>query len=250
MQRRHAQQNHLDCQGWVDSPSQLTIGDWVNGYHDKLFKLLHQFLRVVSNALIVDIHYNAHYSHRMTKRFVHVLRELAIHVERNWQSWAKKACMMIDERVFVRSQALEQGRRLDNEENNIDGKIARVGLSSFHGLKEAVPQSRGTIMTNWRLHIQLCAPGTWDESTYCILIQGLSISNSRKSHDMTNCRSTTIFHFLNVNYFINEPSKVGLTVQRACIFVCKAEVCARYSKKITAWLLLMIKFNEMNIMSL
>jgi len=38
--------------------------------------------------------------------------------------------LMFDERVLVRSQAQEQGRRLHNEENDIDGKLAQVDVSS------------------------------------------------------------------------------------------------------------------------
>ena len=48
---------------------------------DKILKLLPQFLTVMSNAAIVDIHYKDHHSHRMTERFLDALRK--IHVERN-----------------------------------------------------------------------------------------------------------------------------------------------------------------------
>ena len=77
MQRRHAQQSYLDCQGWAESPSQR-LG---SRHYDKLLKLLHQFHTMMSNAIIVDMYEKDRHTHRMTTRFVDVLRE--IHVERN-----------------------------------------------------------------------------------------------------------------------------------------------------------------------
>jgi len=47
--------------------------------------------------------------------------------------------MMFDERASVWNQAQEQGRRLHDEENDINGKLAQDYMSSLHG--EAVPQS-------------------------------------------------------------------------------------------------------------
>jgi len=41
--------------------------------------------------------------------------------------------------LWVRIQAREQGRRLHDEENDIDGKLVQVDVSSLH--REAVPQS-------------------------------------------------------------------------------------------------------------
>ena len=38
--------------------------------------------------------------------------------------------VMFGERALVRSQAQEQGRRLHNKENDIDGKLAQVDVSS------------------------------------------------------------------------------------------------------------------------
>jgi len=50
---------------------------------DKFLKSLRQFLTVISNAVIIDVHYKNHHSHRMATRFVDALRE--IHVEKKCQ---------------------------------------------------------------------------------------------------------------------------------------------------------------------
>jgi len=78
------------------------------------------------------------------------------------------------------------------------------------------------IITSWRLHVQVFAVGesTGDESTHCSVIQIMPSWNSRKSQDTTNCRSKTNVH-------------------RDKAF-----------KEITAWLLLIIEFNEVNMMAL
>jgi len=66
---------------WIVKDGQrVQVSAWVDGHHDKLLKYLPQFLTVMSNAAIVDIHYKDHQSHRMTTRFLDALRE--IHVER------------------------------------------------------------------------------------------------------------------------------------------------------------------------
>jgi len=73
---------------WIVKDGQrVQVSAWVDGHHDKLLKYLPQFLTVMSNAAIVDIHYKDHQSHRMTTRFLDALRE--IHVERNCQWRAK-----------------------------------------------------------------------------------------------------------------------------------------------------------------
>jgi len=67
---------------WIVKDGQrFQVGAWVYGHHDKLLKFLRQFLTVMSNVAIVDIHYKDHHSHRMTTRFLDALRE--INVERN-----------------------------------------------------------------------------------------------------------------------------------------------------------------------
>jgi len=69
---------------WIVKDGQrVQVGAWVHGHHIKLLKFLHQFLKFMSNAAIVDIHYKKIYSHRMTPQFVDAPRE--IHVERNCQ---------------------------------------------------------------------------------------------------------------------------------------------------------------------
>ena len=69
---------------WIVKDGQrVQVSAWVYGHHDKLLKYLPQFLTVMSNAAIVDIHYKDHHSHRMTTRFLDALRE--IHVEINCQ---------------------------------------------------------------------------------------------------------------------------------------------------------------------
>jgi len=61
----------------------VQVGAWVHGPQNKLLKFLPQFLTVMLNAAIVDIHYKDHHSHRMTTLILDTLRE--IHVERNCQ---------------------------------------------------------------------------------------------------------------------------------------------------------------------
>jgi len=69
---------------WIVKDGQrVQVSAWVCGHHDKILKFLPQFLTIMSNAAIVDIHYKDHHSHRMTKQFLDALRE--IHVERNCQ---------------------------------------------------------------------------------------------------------------------------------------------------------------------
>jgi len=67
----------------VKDVQRVQVGAWFHGHLDKLLKFLPQFLTVMSNAVIVDIHYKDHHSHRMTTRFLDALLE--IHVERNCQ---------------------------------------------------------------------------------------------------------------------------------------------------------------------
>ena len=67
---------------WIVKDGQrVQVGAWFHGHHDKLLKLLPKFLTVMSNAVIVDMYEKDRHTHRMTTRFVDVLRE--IHVERN-----------------------------------------------------------------------------------------------------------------------------------------------------------------------
>ena len=55
---------------WIVKDGQrVQVSAWVDGHHDKLLKYLPQFLTVMSNAAIVDIHYKDQHSHRMTTRF-------------------------------------------------------------------------------------------------------------------------------------------------------------------------------------
>jgi len=69
---------------WIVNDGQRAQVDaWVHGHYDKLLKLLHQFLPVMSNAVIVDTHCKDHHRHRMTTRFVDALKN--IHVEINCQ---------------------------------------------------------------------------------------------------------------------------------------------------------------------
>jgi len=76
------------------------------------------------------------------------------------------------------------------------------------------------IITSWHLHVQVFAVGesTGDESTYCIVIKRMPTWNSRKSRTTTNCCSKTSVHTA--------------------------------FKKITAWVLLIVEFNEVNMMAL
>jgi len=67
---------------WIVKDGQrVQVGAWFHGHHDKLLKFLPQFLTVMSNAAIVDIHYKDQHSHRMTTRSLDALRE--IHVKRS-----------------------------------------------------------------------------------------------------------------------------------------------------------------------
>ena len=69
---------------WIVKDGQrVQVGACIHDHHDKPLKFLPQFLTVMSNAAIVDIHYKDHHSHRMTTQFLDALRE--IHVERNCQ---------------------------------------------------------------------------------------------------------------------------------------------------------------------
>jgi len=41
---------------WIVKDGQrVQVSAWVHGHYDKLLKLLHQFLTVMSNAVIVDL---------------------------------------------------------------------------------------------------------------------------------------------------------------------------------------------------
>ena len=42
----------------VEDGQRVQVGAWIHGHHDKLLKSLHQFLTLMSNADIVDTHYN------------------------------------------------------------------------------------------------------------------------------------------------------------------------------------------------
>jgi len=55
-----------------------------------------------------------------------MLREIANEEQNLGVNWP----VMFDERALVRSQAQEQGRRLHDEENDIDGKLAQDDVSS------------------------------------------------------------------------------------------------------------------------
>ena len=117
----------VDLHWIVKDGQRVQVGAWVHGHHDKLLKFLHQFLTVMSNTAINDIHYKDYKSHRMTTLFVDTLRE--IHVERNCQWWTKLGVnwpVMFDERALVWSQAREQGRRLHDKENDIDEKLTQM----------------------------------------------------------------------------------------------------------------------------
>ena len=74
---------HIEVIWIVKDGQRVQVGAWFHGIHDKLLKFLCQFLTIISNAAIVDIHYKDHHSHRMITRFLDALRE--IHVERNCQ---------------------------------------------------------------------------------------------------------------------------------------------------------------------
>jgi len=69
---------------WIVKDGQrVQVSAWVHGRYDKLLKSLHQFLTLTLNAIIIDLHYKNHHSHRMTTRFEDALRDF--HVERNCQ---------------------------------------------------------------------------------------------------------------------------------------------------------------------
>ena len=140
-----------------------------------------------------------------------MLREVA----NDEQNLGVNCPVMFDERALVRSQAQEQGRRLHNEENDIDRKLTQVNVSSCteklflsHYHNQLAPSC-----TSVR-----CRQSTGDESTYCIVIQRMPPWNSRKSRTTTNCRSKTSVH--------------------------------KAFKEITAWVLLIVDFNEVNMMAL
>jgi hypothetical protein len=105
------------------------------------WRFLNHILTVMSNDVIFDIHCKDHHTHRITPRFVDVLRE--IQLERNCHWWARFVDVnwpvMFDERASVWGQPREQDRRLDNEENDIDKTQAQPDVRSLK--REAVPQS-------------------------------------------------------------------------------------------------------------
>ena len=140
-----------------------------------------------------------------------MLREIANEEQNLGMNWP----VMFDERALVQSQAQEQGRRLHDEENDIDGNLHKMMWPLAQRSCSSV-----IIITSWHLHVQVFVVGesTRDESTYCIVIQRMPTWNSRKSRTTTNCRSKTSVH--------------------------------KAFKEITAWVLLIVEFNEVNMMAL
>jgi len=55
-----------------------------------------------------------------------MLREIA----NDEQNFGVNCPVMFDEQALVRNQAQEQGRRRNDEENDIDGKLTHVNVSS------------------------------------------------------------------------------------------------------------------------
>jgi len=171
----------------------------------------------VSNTAIVDLHYKDHHSHRMTRRFLDALQE--IHVKRICQWWAKLGRKLSSDvrRTGISPKTSTRARPKTSRRR----KITLTG--NLHKLMWALAQrscSSFIIITSWHLHVQVFALGesTGDESTYCIVIQRMPIWNIRKSRSTTNCLSKTSAH--------------------------------KAFKEITAWVLLIVEFNEVNMMAL
>jgi len=123
--------------------------------------------------------------------------------------------VMFDERALVRSPVREQGRRRHDEKNDIDGKLTQVDVSSCTEklFLSHYNNQRAPSCTSVRYR-----QSTGVESTYCIVIQRMPTWNSRQSRSTTNCRSKNRVH--------------------------------KAFKELTAWVLLIVEFNEVNMMAL
>jgi len=165
MQRRHSHRSHLDCQGRAESPSRCLVS-WPSRQLLKFYRNSSQLCRMpLLSTYITRII-------RATGWQQDVLDALRkIHVERSCQWWAKlgrELPCMFDERALVRSQAQEQGRRLHDEENDIDGKLTQVNVSScteklflshYHNQLAPSCTSVGCRRGYWRWkHLLYCNP--------------------------------------------------------------------------------------------
>jgi len=103
--------NHLDCQGWAESPSRR-LGSWPSR---QTSQILHQFLTVCQMPS-----QSTHHTMSSQSQDDNTICRRA----------ARNRPVAFDERALVRSQARKQGRRLHDEENDIDGKFAQFDVSS------------------------------------------------------------------------------------------------------------------------
>ena len=126
MQRRHAQRSYLGCQGWAESPSRRLVS-WPSQQTSRIL------------APIPHSYVECHYCR-------HTLQGSAQPQDDNtiFRRAARNACweklpiraklgreLTCDvERALVQSQVQKQGRRLHDEENDIDGKLTQFNVSS------------------------------------------------------------------------------------------------------------------------
>jgi len=129
MQRRHAQQNYLDCQGWAESPSRRLPGFMVittnfSNHCTKSSQLCWMpWLSTYITRIVTATEWQSNFRRGARNPCREKLQNHEQHLDVNWP-------VMFDEQALVRSQAREQGRRLHDEKNKIDGKLAQVDLSS------------------------------------------------------------------------------------------------------------------------
>ena len=153
----------------------------------------------------------------MTTRFLDALQE--IHVERNCQWWAKLGRELTCD--FRRTGNSPKPSTRARPKTSRRRKLTLTG--NLHKLVWALAQrscSSVIIITSWHLHVQVFAvcESTGDERTHCIVIQRMPTWNSRKSHTTTNGRSKASVH--------------------------------KAFEELTAWVLLIVEFNELNMMAL
>jgi len=202
---------------WIVKDGQrIQVGAWFHGHHDKLLKFLPQFLTIMSCYCRHTVQRSSQPQDDNT-----IFRRAA----RN-PCWEKlpimsKTWAWID--LWYSTNEHESEVKHKSKAEDFTTKKITLLTGNLHKLMWALAQrscSSVIIITRWHLHVQVFAVGesTGDESTYCIIIQRMPTWNSRKSRSTTNCRLKTSVH--------------------------------KAFKESTAWVQLMVEFNEMNMMAL
>ena len=212
MQRRHAQRSYLNCPGWAESPSRC-LGSWSSRQISLIAQIPHNHVECCQCRRTLQGSSQPQNDNTICRR-----------AARN--PCCEKLLMMIKIWAWIDPWRLTNGHLIEAKH---ESKAKTSKRRKWHSRETCTSRcqlfaqrSRSSVilMTSWHLLVQVFAVGesTGNESTHFIGIQRNPTWNIRKSHHTTNCCSKASVH--------------------------------KVFKKITACLLLIIEFNDVNMMAL